>query len=412
MGRNNTIRLHKLNYTNLAFIICFCGVFFAETVFRKKIYGDLSISLLSPITYLGIFFIWIKCIDNQNYGLGSRLERSLTYLLYILLISFFLYMCIRRHETVRQLGQLLTIILPAVITCFTFKDKKTFETALFFYIRFLKIAVIVMVFCGIIDLLTDFYISSYIANSVNSAALIKQAGFKRCVSYLGHPLFSAEIFLSYYLLTSIESEYENKKRKNSPFILALLGISLTQSKIASVVLLICFVTFNLKNKRTRYIGLGLLIISIGYALGLFDSLIDRFIVGIKAGDMTSARNTILLRLLETQQLRFYYFDMQYISDANSRLKIHVALEYPILRWAFKMGIVCSVLLAIIVFIIPIIKSLKSKNKVIIVSVIAIIIDVSTYSGLGDVGNKPTYYYIIIMMMINAGYYIAKTRGHS
>ena len=121
-----------------------------------------------------------------------------------------------------------------------------------------------------------------------------------------------------------------------------------------------------------------------YAFGIFDTLIDRVVMGIAAGDITSSRNTKLEEMMRAGIIRYDWFqghpfDTGYTSYVRASLV--VALEYPLLRFAFMYGIAFSALLGIVLFILPVIYVFRKTGAVSALLLALYFFHVNTYSSI-------------------------------
>ena len=139
-------------------------------------------------------------------------------------------------------------------------------------------------------------------------------------------------------------------------LVAAAVVLLTGSRSAMVCLLCMIILAYSNAENIKYcivIIVGLLAF---YLAGLFDTVIDRIMIGIKSGDMTSSRNVQLDQLVAAGVIRYDWFTGHEFDYSNNLLII--ALEYPLLRFAFSYGIAFSVLLAIYLFVLPLVQTLR------------------------------------------------------
>lgn len=398
----------KYNYYELSLIVCMFGLFIAGTVLRFVLYSNLTLKTYSPLLFLGTLFIYFTD-KGSPYDIGYTRWNKTILKMYAVLGIVALVAFSYLHVWAMEGAVFLTIIVPSVVVAYRFRSSKNLYKAFNMFMLFLKICISFMLVTELLDIVSKFSVTNWIASVTGIESLLKQATYNRCVTYMGHPLYSKEIFLSYYLFSHIENMLYKKKETIAPFIVSFLGILLTQSKAGIILVAATFLLFNFNSKRMRYLGMGILIVCIGYVLGIFDSIISRFVSGIEAGDITSGRNTILERLLSSGKLQFGLFKMQRLTDYNSSLKVSVALEYPILRWAFRMGIVIAVILVLISFLYPLIILLRRKQWLLFWCLLIIVIDVNTYAGIGDASNKALHYYIMCTLILNISELVYKQK---
>lgn len=401
----------KITYFRLSCIICFIGLFITASVFRYCVYNSTILQSYSPLLFTGIIFVYMsdKSFDAE---LGKQRWSKGDLLCYCVLLFISLGTVIYAHSWSEYYALLFSIIFPSIVTLYKFRSEKNFHDLFSLFLFFLQAAVILMFITEILDVCSDFKVSYWIAQTTGIESLIKQASYKRCITYIGHPLYATEIYISYYLFKHIQSKLYGRKESIICFIVPLLGVALTQSKTGIILLTVSFLAFNFNSKKIRYVGIALVLIGSCYMSGIFDSVIDRFILGIEIGDITSARNTVLFRLLSSGELQFGWIKMQSLSEFLASSKIAVALEYSILRWAFRFGLLITIPLVLIAYIFPIIKLIKKRNWDLLICLIVIIVDVNSYAGIGDAGNKALHYYIMAALILNAAHLINCYKGGS
>ena len=84
-------------------------------------------------------------------------------------------------------------------------------------------------------------------------------------------------------------------------------------------------------------------------------------------------------------------------------KMIAALEYPLLRWAYLFGIWFSALLGLILFFIPMVKAFQSKNKMIIIVLLILILDVNSYNGITTQSDDMLLYCVAVFLLLNLSY---------
>lgn len=387
-----------LTYFRLSCAICFLGLFITASVLRYSIFRSNVLRTYSPLLFIGVILIFITDKKNDCKFGKDRWGDGDLFCYFVLLLTS-LGVVIYTHSWSKNFALLLSVIFPSIVVLYRFRSEENYRDIFSMFMCFLNVSVYLMLITGFLDVCLGFKVSYWIAHTTGIDSLIKQASFKRCVTYMGHPLYATEIYLSYYIFKHIECKINNRKENIACFIISLLGVALTQSKTGIVLLAASFLVLNIKN--IRYMGIVLLLIGVCYLLGIFDSVIDRFMLGIQTGDITSARNTVLFRLLSSGQLQFGWFKMQSLADFSASSKVEVALEYSVLRWAFRFGLLITIPLVLIAYLLPIIKLVKKKSWDLLVCLMVIIIDVNSYAGIGDAGNKALHYYIMAALIINA-----------
>ena len=391
--------------TVVSSFLFFFGYFITGCTLRSGIYNNRFLEIFPPLVIIGVIMI----VFSYNKKKGALSNRKFDYkqfslfiiLLFISILSFVVY---KNFQT--KILSMFTIIVPSIIMCYRFKSTDEFETLLKMLADFLKIAICIILVGDIIDILTNYSFSQFIANFTNISSYYVQAKYHRSVSFFGHPLFTAEIILIYYIVKNLYNNSNAKKNKIIPFILALFCMIMTKSRVGFILLIVSFLVFNHNMKQAKYIFLGLLFLFLGYEFGLFDTIITRFSTFGRA----DIRNTKLMEVLSNGTLRFYLFNGQNLADIGYSTPLAVALEYPLLRWAYNFGIINAILLSLLYFIYPLFLLIVRKQKTLILSLFIIILDVNSFSALGDTGLKPLLYIIFVCFIMNFSNYILYRNG--
>ena len=192
-------------------------------------------------------------------------------------------------------------------------------------------------------------------------SLISMYNSGRFISYYGHSLLNASFMLSLLLWTLIRRK-ENISSKQYLFniIISIFGIAISGSKSALLMASLMLLIFTTEFKNYKYVlplfgGFILL-----YFTGIFDMVLDRLLTSFAVGDLSTSRNTALFRLLENRLIEFNLFKGHSIDYSGTSMI--AALEYPLLRWAYRNGIVFALIMYLIYFFIPIAFICAMKNS--------------------------------------------------
>lgn len=77
-----------------------------------------------------------------------------------------------------------------------------------------------------------------------------------------------------------------------------------------------------------------------------------------------------------------------------------ALEYPPLRWAYLFGIWFAIMICVVLFIIPFVKIIKSRNMKIIIVAITLIFDVNSYNGITTQSDHMLLFCVAMFLLMN------------
>ena len=383
----------------LAAFLCFCGIFVTSSALRSLIIPYSSaLYKFDLLTYIG-FFLVIYFDRKLSYESAEFFHKDAVvfYAFAVFIIAFIFTL----NGTWRYwYGGFISIVLPSIIIFYKFYNKYFFWDFFEVFIVFLRIAVIVIYIGIVIDVVNGFIFSKTIAVLSGNYYLVRMAMYyKRTVTFFGHPLFSTEILLAFYVFNHIYVSLIGKKDGVIPFVLAGVGIAFCQSKTGIALILIAFILFNINIDHVVTIISAVLFGYVLYHMGLFDGVISRFTIDLAQGDITSGRNSLLKKYLSNGLLDFHLLEGH---PYNPR--VVTPLEYPILRWAYLMGGISAVLLMFMYFIIPMIKLIHCHKRDILIAFVIISVDVNTYSSLGDSGNYPIFFCILVCILLNLGYF--------
>lgn len=256
-------------------------------------------------------------------------------------------------------------------------------------LKIINIFVIIIFTIGVVDPLINFCIMNFIGKYVTPALLVwiknNTNGLYRYTSYMGHALVTKEIFLIFYLLNSAYNRKFKKVLLNNTVIMfiSLVGILLTGSKSGVILILICFLFLNTEKEISKKVIISLFIIITPLLFGGYDTVLERF----KTQTLTTGRYESMQYINDYNFLKYSYFSGygeymdRHISVVVGDERTTALLEYPMKILVLKYGIVCTILIAISIFIVPTIYFIKKKQFYILSLFLIKVIDLNTYNGL-------------------------------
>ena len=390
---------------NIDFRIVCIGLFVLSCLLRQKLLNS-QFALINFISLFGILLIYLRSkrkFKTEEY-LGA--SRQKFYLLYILTIICFISICIltTTMQPVDIFKYLFTTIVPILILFIPLSKEDTKRYVKIFS-NFLLISCAFISICGILDFIVPIDISGKFVNFYKVASLYDMHSSNRMVSYLGHPLLTSEIMLICYSFNYLNNVLNGKRESNIKTIFCTLicfvGIILAGSKTGILLFVSLFLVLNVNLKNIKYVIVCGMLFYLIYSYGLLDIVINRFISGLASGDITTGRNSALAYLFSNNILNFKFLSGHAGVTLNESMI--AALEYPILRWAYLFGGLFSLLMSTMIFIIPLMKIIKSSNYKIIAILIVLIIDVNTYNGITTQSDHMLIYCICIWLILHISY---------
>ena len=381
--------------TDLVIKLVLVGLFLFPVFVRHMFFA--SFYQMNYFAFLGALLILIYTLRGGKL----RGQDILPYALILILLWILIISEIHAGRTlkggIRVFGGLL---MPLFLLFYTPKNPLITIKRVVTIFNIVSAAVVVM---GIVDLLSDriFILRYYqLARDYNYYNMADES-FLRIYSYLGHPLYNAELFLMTFGLNYAYNELIMKNHKNDKWIiiLTLIGVVMSASKGAITVYLGLLIVLYIKN--WKYMMFSLLVLGMFFFNGWFDYVISRF-----SGSLTTGRNEMWDLLMSTGEDFFHFFwgngsDSKYAYDyINEWAK--AAFEYPVRLFALEFGILFSGIVMFVSFIYPVIKLYRHGAKWMMLSVIFVGVSlfVNTYNGIGTYSDAMYLFCLFGCIMLN------------
>lgn len=366
-----------------AFYSIAIGLFLTPYLLRDKIIvsGIYPINILVWAGVLGIT-IWKNGISSK-----IRLQRKKSITIFLFVLTLILLsiqgMQLKQSTLMDYLRFYIAVIIPAVLV---FINTDEINTVRLFNIvlKILNFSVLIIVGCGFLDVLSGHKVSAFFAGFYDVASLYSCYDQHRIVSFMGHSLLTAEIGILYFILNYIDSLYFHPKRKRIVFIgISFILAAMTGSKTALIILLFMSLFVNMDLKNIKYVFLICVVLVCLLYLGVFDMIIDRFLYWHEIGDITSGRNSAFSELYQSGVIKFSL--LRGNDTGLSTTSLIAAAEYPIIRWAYRYGIVWTCILCSGIFIYPVFYIIKrGRNFKILILYLGFMFFVNTYSTLQSI----------------------------
>lgn len=341
----------------------------------RLIPGSEAIWAMNPLAIFAVFWLLL-------YMLGHKYKMSRTISVFKLLLIAACGCLL--HMTEAPISVYIAEWAPLLILL-VIVPETIFPSLFNGFLKILNVSVAAIAACAVLDLLTGFAVSRAIGTfyDIESLAWLNSSG--RLVSFVGHSLLTAEIALAYFALNIFASEAMNlRTNKILITLVAVVIVVLTGSRSAAIVLASMILITFVNAQNVRYVVVIVFGMLLLYLFGVFDTLFDRIAMGISAGDMTSSRNTKLdemtrAGIISYEWFRGHPFDSGYSSYVTASLVI--ALEYPLLRFAFMYGIAFSLLVGILLFVLPVIYVFRKTGAIPALLLALYFFHVNTYSSI-------------------------------
>ena len=386
------------------FLICIGLLFMPSTIRTSALHSEWA--LINVASWLGTILLTKRYYNGGKVSVSKNGKLGVANPIWIvLLVALFAMESLMLPEftATSEVKYIYATILPIYILYSVVDDDDIIcYTKLFS--RLLTVASTIVVICGLMDMFLGVGIGNSIAIFTNAASLIESIRQGRMVSYFGHPLLTAEIMiLTFSFNTLVNYCIEKKSIFYTVYysLISVIGIGMCGGKMGLVLIAVEFALLYVNKKGLKYFIIVAAAVYWAYGYGLLDTVIGRFIAGFESGDITTGRNTALLRVIQGGVLRFNLL----IGHAGMNLseRMIAALEYPPLRWAYLFGVWFSVLMCVVLFAIPAIKILKNKNIKIFIVFLILVLDVNSYNGITTQSDQMLLYCVSVFLLLNLSY---------
>lgn len=380
-----------------AITLVLIGLFLVPIFVREMILP--TFYQINIFAFLGCLLIVYSSIGQNN---SIKVKSIIPLTVSILLLIIMTISEIHAGRTFKGYVRVFAgLLMPLFLLYYTPKSTKgTIRTIVIFF----NIASIIIVAIGLIDFALDHSIlSTYFTMAKNQTYLDMLRSYsstKRLFSFLGHPLYNAEIFLITFGLHYLYNELFLHNHKSDKWILivTMIGIALTASKSAIALFLMLLCILYIKNPK--YTITALIAIALGYSFGVFDLVILRF-----SGSLTTGRSEVWSRIRDSGVNFFHIFwgngsDSKY-NYAYLEAWARAAFEYPYRLFALEFGILFCTLMMWVAFIYPLLQLLKNgRNWIIIIVFVAVVAHINMYNGIGTYSDHMYMYSLFGCVILN------------
>lgn len=398
VGKSNNGVHGKMDQAILWVLI---GLFAVPIFVREMVLSNFyQINIFAALGCLFVFHVTLK---------GGKLRRKdfVPYLIIVCLIVILALSEIHAGRTLKGFVRVFFgLIMPLPLLFYEmYNPRKTIRIIVYTF----RTVSFLIVCLGIVDLvlgrriIVSYFNLAHDANYANMAL-----GSIRLYSYIGHPLYNAELFLMTFGLNYIYGELFEKNHKQDKWVILItvIGDALTASKSAIAIFLVLLIVLYVKS--IRYTVFILAILAIGYFYGVFDLVLQRF-----SGSLTTGRAEVWSRI-SSKGIKFFHFfwgngsDSKY-SYAYLEEWARAAFEYPYRLYALEFGILFTILIFVFLFVIPEVRIIKNCTRWILFSIVflAVVAHVNTYNGIGTYSDPMYLYCLFGCTMLNMSMLLKK-----
>lgn len=387
-------------------VVLWCiGLFVFPYILRNRLIG--SVALLNILTYGGLLYGYNRKIIYSPYIKGNSWGKFLLAIIYYALSSFILfYIKGTGWSMVRRFMLVFVYVLPAAFIYMEIPDRQIVEKYCNIWLGWLRVVCTFMCGAKAVDMLLGNAIQKLFATFYGSSIMLSLIRSGRFVSFYGHSLSTAFFSVCLLVWTTVVNDTVKSERKKYIYdvIVSLIGIAIAGSKSGIMLAILLLLLCNIGIRKTKYMVSILIVAGVLYFSGVFDTVIGRILEGIRIGDLSTSRNSALERLMSNGTISFDWIKGHVIDYSGTSMI--AALEYPFLRWAFTCGILFSVIMCIVCFILPAIRVATCFNLVGLICVAILMAFVNGNNGISSYSDDLLFY------AINIGLLTQFLRSHS
>lgn len=294
-------------------------------------------------------------------------------------------------------------------------DRATFKKVFYNLVHIINSLIFLITIIAVIDLILSGSLMDKISTFMgsdfqNNYYIYKMQSVTRMYSVIGSPLTNVEFYLIFYIFNELYAKYFNKIiNRNVVLIVTLFGIAFSASKTGFVLFLISILVINSQNKSKKriFINLAFIIIFIltMFKLGIFDNTIERFI----SGSLTTGRSEAweIVQHYNLYPIKFFYgYGLNSAFDINNIISYaSAAFEYPFRMFSLQNGLLETIVIYLCIGGYPIIKLLRRKHILLLISYLVLFADVNTFNGLALLGDYMLIFSLFVFIILNLSNYI-------
>lgn len=393
------MKIYSKKINHIVYNLIGLGVFITPYLIRRK-YLPSELEYINFFVLIGVFIYSYFSLMKNSLKIKNTTSTIIINMVFFIVIVLYLISVSLSNSLTHPLHYFVVVVLPITFSLLVRMPYDEIVEFFRIWIRYLNVCIFLILICTVIDLFLGLKASQFFASFYNLQNLKLLVSYGRIITYMGHPLLTAELVLQFFIMNFLYNRFISKNTKNEKFIIliSLFLMASTVSKSGSILLVILFILLYFNKSNFKWLVLTFIIGVVMYNAGLFDSVRERLLISVLMGDITTGRNSSLIYLINAKQLSFNFFSGRYLNSLDETMI--AALEYPILRWAYQIGILFSFFMSTLFFIIPLLKLTRKWNFQLIISTLAIIVMYNLSNGLASINDDALIYSICIFIIIN------------
>lgn len=399
------------NNDNIRFAKDYIGFIFIGIVIFILNENTRTIFINNKLNQINILYSIITLILLLKYIYYLKCE---SIYLYIILV-FAGMVIINDHYLGKNVAyfalMLTTLILPLLFSAIKLDEDTTFKVFdKFLYIY--NVLCIILLVSGLIDYIThgqiQYILAKYLVKGEMADLILfeRSGGTYRFYSFIGHPLTNANYFLCFFSLNNIFSKfYKCKMNKYLLVVITVLGLILSGSKTAMLLgLFLILFCSDIKKYKWVYYILFIILALILFNSSLFqENLMQRYLEGMKSGDISTGRNLLLNKWLNSDiKIPSWLFGGGggYSRVISKSLGYGINFEYPLLMLAYDYSIIGVLIIYIVILVNPVICFIKNKTYYILINFLVLSLYINGNNGIANFSDSMAQLCFIILLFKN------------
>lgn len=368
----------KIRSYDIGIYLCIISLYVVPYILRYHF--DVYFSAFNILFYIGILIFLMKSKSEKR---NTNSKKFIISIFFFSILSLLVFVAQTYSSVPEKIKYIFAYCLPVfLVQSLLYSNNDKLNRFAHILYKSLKFVCAFMVFLWVIDKFYDNAIQKAFLEFYNMPSLYQVFSENRFISFYGHSLTIAILMFSLLLWTLIISDNKlNIKKSFFSIAISIIGIAITGSKSILVLSILLLLVFFTNKKNFKYLIPIVLIVFALYKFGVFDITLSRLSEGLKSGDVSSNRNSSLVKLVNDGTIKFELISGKDINRQSHRMI--AALEYPILRWAYYNGIIFSLILSFLYFIRPLNMYLKNRNIKMFLGILIYILAVNIEDGLAS-----------------------------
>lgn len=364
----------------------FLSIFIINYTVRQIICSAIGLNIYYNIMLVIFTFFIIK--DKR-----FKKDKNKLIIILIVLINIIYTNVINRLSIGYYINPILNFIVPMVlISVHTIIDSRDVFIKI---LRMMNVLMYLVTILGIIDYVSGYKLNYFLRSLIVHSDLkelmtiMSSYGTFRLFNALGHPLVNVEYYLVYFFMNWSASKYLNiNTNMLKVFFIYIIGIFLCGSKMSLILSIFIIFIYSARSKN-RYLKVSIVCFAISISIVFVNTSIfrenigNRIVTAIESGDVTNGRIGSIKKVMEYSDYRPNLLKgggYIYSTLITEKLKTN-NFEFPPLMMAYDYGILSTILIYFISFLIPIKNLLNKKQILLSGALIILLIYFNSFNGL-------------------------------